>query len=145
MNQYAETHPEIDAEIDAVFKSLNDASDLIVDSRLAWFFIPKSFKVYLTTDITVAASRILSDTKRKSEKKFASVEEAVREITARKSSENKRYKELYGADCSDLSNFDIVVDTTHISPEEVAERIICSLNDDSDGSRAPINKTQSPF
>ena len=124
LNQYAETHREIDDEIDAVFKSLHDAGDLIVDSRLAWFFIPKSFKVYLSTDISVAAGRILTDTKRKSEKKFTSVEEAVMEIAARKASENKRYAELYGVDCADLSNFDIVVDTTHKTPEEVAEIII---------------------
>ena len=40
LNVYAETHPEIDREIDDTFKSLVDANSLIVDSRMAWFFIP---------------------------------------------------------------------------------------------------------
>ena len=123
LNQYAETHPEIDEEIDATFKSLNDSTDLIVDSRLAWFFIPKSFKVYLTCEITVAADRISNDRQRKNEK-YVSKEEAIRDIMARKESENKRYMELYGADCSDLSNFDLVIDTSFITPEKVADTII---------------------
>ena len=125
LNQYAENNPKIDIEIDAVFKSLNDANDdLIVDSRLAWHFIPKSFKVYLKTDVNIAAKRIFGDKLRKSEKKFNSVEEVIIEITQRKTSENKRFLELYNVDCSDMSNFDMVVDTTQLTPEEVAKRII---------------------
>jgi len=123
LNKYAETHPEIDREIDATFKALNDSTDLIVDSRLAWFFIPNSFKVYLSTDIAVAAERIANDRQRKNEQ-YLSKEEAIRDITARKESENKRYMELYGADCSDLSNFDLIIDTSFITPIEVAEKII---------------------
>ncbi|GHT32716.1 MAG: dephospho-CoA kinase [Prevotellaceae bacterium] len=127
LNKYAETHPEIDAEIDATFKSLNDLSDIIVDSRLAWFFIPLSFKIFLKTDLMVSASRILGDGERKNEK-YSSIEEAAAHITARKTSENKRYQELYGANCADLSNFNLIVDTSFISPEEVAEKIISEYN-----------------
>ena len=127
LNKYAETHPEIDQEIDATFKSLCNSSDLIVDSRLAWFFIPNSFKVYLKTDIFESARRITADIQRKSEK-YQTVEEAVQNIIARKESENKRYMQLYGADCSDMSNFDLIVDTTHISPKEVADEIITGYN-----------------
>jgi len=123
LNKYAETHPEIDEEIDSTFKSLNNSSNLIVDSRLAWFFIPNSFKVYMKTDLEVSANRILNDSQRKSEKN-TSVEETAKNIMERKASENKRYMELYGADCADLSNFDLVIDTSFISPEEVAEVII---------------------
>ena len=123
LNQYAETHPEIDEEIDATFKSLNDSTDLIVDSRLAWFFIPESFKIYLKTDLVVSAKRISLDNQRENEK-YSSREEAVNNILARKESENKRYMELYGADCSNLNNFNLIIDTSYITPEEVADRII---------------------
>jgi cytidylate kinase len=122
LNKYAETHPEIDSEIDDTFKSLNDSSHVIVDSRLAWFFIPKSFKVYLKTDIAVSARRIAADKQRKNEK-YLSEEEAINNILARKESENKRYRELYGADCSDFSNFDLIIDTSFITAEEAAEQI----------------------
>ena len=123
LNKYAENHPEIDEEIDATFKSLNDSTHLIVDSRLAWFFLPKSFKVFLKTDVMVSANRISNDNQRGNEK-YSSVEEAANLIIARKSSENKRYLELYGADCSDLSNFDLVIDTSFLTPESVADMII---------------------
>jgi len=140
LNKYAETHPEIDEEIDSIFKSLNDlypsptlpkgeeaVSGLIVDSRLAWFFIPKSFKVYLKTDVEVAAKRISHDKQRKSEK-YISQYEAINDIIARKESENKRYLELYGADCSNLSNFNLVIDCSYITPEKVADSIIEKFN-----------------
>jgi cytidylate kinase len=123
LNKYAETHPEIDEEIDSTFKSLNNSTHLIVDSRLAWFFIPKSFKVYLKADIIVSVNRISNDNQRKNEE-YASKEEAINDIVARKESENKRYKELYGIDCSDLSHFDLIIDTSFITPEEVADKII---------------------
>jgi cytidylate kinase len=126
LNKYSETHPEIDEEIDATFKRLDDADNLIVDSRLAWFFIPKSFKVYLKTDVAVAAGRISKDRLRKSET-YVTDEEAVRDIIARKESENRRYLELYGADCSDMTNFDMVIDCSHIKPEEVADAVIAGF------------------
>jgi cytidylate kinase len=127
LNKYSETHPEIDEEIDSTFKSLNDSANLIVDSRLAWFFIPQSFKVFLKTDLTVAANRISGDSQRGNEK-YSSKEDAINKITARKASENKRYMELYGADCSDLSNFNLIVDTSYITPEQVAETILAEYS-----------------
>ena len=122
LNIYAESHPEIDAEIDSVFKSLNESSRLIVDSRLAWFFIPQSFKVFLKTDLPVAIHRISGDKDRINEN-YASMEEATGDIVARKESENKRYMELYGADCTDESHFDLVIDTSQITPEQVVDMI----------------------
>ena len=127
LNKYSETHPEIDEEIDSTFKSLNESTNLIVDSRLAWFFIPNSFKVFLKTDLMVSVNRISGDQQRGSEK-YASKEEAANKIMARKESENKRYMELYGANCADLSNFDLVVDTSFITPERVAEIILAAYN-----------------
>jgi len=127
LNKYSETHPEIDREIDSTFQSLNNSSHLIVDSRMAWFFIPQSFKVYLETDLMVAINRISADSQRINEC-YSSKEEAAHQITARKESENKRYMELYGVDSTDLSHFDLVIDTSTISPEQVAEKIITEHN-----------------
>jgi len=122
LNKYAETHPEIDQEIDTAIRSLNVATRLIVDSRLAWFFIPQSFKVYLKTDLMIAIHRIKADNQRINES-YASMEEAANDILARKESENKRYMSLYGADCSDMSRFDLITDTSFISAEQVADTI----------------------
>jgi cytidylate kinase len=127
MNRRADTDPTIDQRIDGIFVDLGkDAKGYIVDSRMAWFFLPESFKVYLQADVTVAAERILNDPTRKSEE-YETKEEAIRKILARKESENNRFLVKYGADCGNLHNFDLVLDTTRRSPEQVAALILKSV------------------
>ena len=82
-----------------------------------------SFKIYLQTDLRVAAERILRDPARNSEQ-YASVEEAIEKIAARKQSENARFLLKYGADCSNLHNFDLVIDTSQRNQQQVAELIL---------------------
>jgi CMP/dCMP kinase len=128
MNRRADTDPSIDERIDSVFIALNQSAEgYVVDSRLAWHFIPQSFKVYLQTDPFTAAERILRDPNRKSEQ-YSSATEAVEKIKARKASENARFLAKYGADCADLLGFDVVIDTTTRTPDQVAELILKGLD-----------------
>ena len=123
LNRYAETHPEIDEEIDSTFKALNDAENLIVDSRLAWFFIPSSFKVFLKTNLEESIRRISGDKQRLNEN-YTSFQEAAKEIVARKESEVKRYQQYYGVNCLELANYNLIVDTSNIPPKQVADIIL---------------------
>lgn len=124
MNRRADIDPSIDQRIDGIFMDLGkDPNGYVVDSRMAWFFLPDSFKVFLKTDVKVAAWRILNDPNRKSEE-YETEEEAVQKISARKQSENARFLAKYGADCAEMDNFDLVIDTTHRKPEEVAAIIL---------------------
>jgi cytidylate kinase len=124
MNRRADTDPTIDQRIDGIFIDLgHDPNGYVIDSRMAWFFLPDSFKVYLQADVTVAATRILGDPTRNSEQ-YTSQEEAVQKILARKQSENARFLEKYGADCANLFNFDLVIDTTNKLPADVAALIL---------------------
>jgi len=126
LNEYTKTHPEIDDEIDGSITKLQEAEEsMIFDSRLAWHFAPKSFKVYLTVNMDEAARRIFYD-KRTSEN-YQDIEEAKNKIRARRKSELERFKDYYNIDYSDLENYDLIVDTTEISPEEVCERIIIAF------------------
>jgi cytidylate kinase len=127
MNRRADTDPTIDQRIDGIFVELGkDPKGYVVDSRMAWFFLPGSFKVYLQTDVAVAAERILNDPTRNSEE-YKTKEEAIQKILARKQSENARFLMKYSADCGNFHNFDLVVDTTRRSPEEVASLIFKGL------------------
>ena len=54
----------------------------------------------------------------------ATLEETVDQTRLRRASEKKRYMELYGVDIKNLSNYDLVVDTTYATPDEVAAVII---------------------
>ncbi len=124
MNRRADTDPSIDQRIDGIFVELGkDPKGYVVDSRMAWFFLPQSFKVYLQADVQIAAARILSDPTRNSEQ-YASLEEAVEKISARKQSENARFLTKYGADSTNLNNFDLVIDTAQRNPQEVADLIL---------------------
>lgn len=60
LNQYMETHPEIDGKIDDGLRALEHSEkNLIIDSRMAWHFVPSSFSVYMAADPFVSAERIL--------------------------------------------------------------------------------------
>lgn len=118
LNIYSETHPEIDNEIDSIFKSLTNENNLIVDSRLAWFFLPNSFKIFLKCNTKISVDRIFSDEKRNKEI-YRNKEEALFNIIERKTSEVRRYLEYYDADISDMLNFDFIIDTSFITPQDV--------------------------
>jgi len=123
-NKYMETHPEIDEEIDTELVRIGRLDrDMVLDSRMAWHFVPDSFKVYLAVDPDEAARRIMNDQRGKVEK-YASHEEARECLMARKKSENQRYITKYGVDCSNPDNYDLIIDTTLLTPEQVAEKIM---------------------
>lgn len=123
LNIYMETHPEIDTEIDDGLRALSDDERfLIIDSRMAWHFTRGTFKVYLSTDVETSAYRIMNANR--AGEHAATLEDTVKETLSRRASEKKRYREMYGVDIKDLTNYDLVVDTTYITPAEVAEIII---------------------
>ena len=89
-----------------------------------WYAVPESFKVYLKVDINIAAKRVFNDeARRDSERKFSTVEEQKQDIEKRYNLENARYFELYGVRKEDESNYDLVLDTSNLTPNEVADKI----------------------
>lgn len=128
LNRFSEIHKEIDEQIDNMNKEFGKKPEnLIIDSRMAWHFIPNSFKVRLTVDPDVAAERIYTD-KTRTKEVYNTIVDARRKIEDRRNSETKRYKQLYKVELDDDENFDITVDTTNISAEEVANLILDAFN-----------------
>jgi cytidylate kinase len=124
LNRLSELNPDIDKEIDAVYESIQRSLDgYIIDARLAWHFVPFSLKIYLQTDSEIAAKRIFSDETRRNEK-YSDISQALADLKARKESENRRFLREYGIDCSDLDNFDILIDTSYSPPEVIADLIV---------------------
>ena len=129
-NKYVEGHPEIDRQIEnssAEYAKTHD--NFLIDARLGWYSVPESFKVYLKVDIDVAAQRAFNDPNRKSTERFDTVEEQKQDLQLRYRLENERYFSLYGVHKEDLSNYDLVVDTTNLTPDEVAQTIIDNYNE----------------
>ena len=123
-NAYLKEHPEIDEQIEKSASLYADTHDnLIVDARLGWYSIPESFKVYLKVDIDIAAKRAFNDEKRKETERFDTIEEQKQDIIKRFKMENERFFKLYGIHKEDMSNYDLVVDTSNNTIEETAELI----------------------
>jgi CMP/dCMP kinase len=128
LNKYADTHKEIDDEIDNILRGYNDTDkSFVIDSRLAWFFIPRSFKIFFTIDIEVAGERVINDSARISEE-YTSVEDAITNIAARKKSENERFLKQYKANCADMQNFDFVINTTELKTIIISKFIVDVIN-----------------
>jgi CMP/dCMP kinase len=128
-NAYLAEHPEIDLQIEkSASEYAKDHNEFIIDARLGWYAVPESFKVYLRVDIDVAAQRAFNDSKRKSTENFTTVEEQKTDMQKRYKLENERYFKLYNVHKDDMSNYDLVIDTTNMKPEEVAQLIINKYN-----------------
>jgi cytidylate kinase len=100
-----------------------DSENFIFDARLAWHFIPDSFKIYLRVEIDVAVERSMKNERGKSEK-YASEKEAKENIIERRRLEVSRFKDIYNIGIDEPGNFDLVIDTTCISTDEVVLKIL---------------------
>lgn len=124
-NIYVESHKEIDLQIEKSAEVYaKDHDNLIVDARLGWYAIPHSFKVYLTVDLEVAAHRVFNDENRGKVEQYTDLGHASSEIAERFKLENDRYFKIYNIRKDDMSNYDYVLDTTNISPDEAAQNIL---------------------
>lgn len=126
LSREAEKNNVVDKELDNKQIELGKTEDnFVIDSRLGFHFIPNSIKVFLEVDLNEAAKRIFSE-KRKHEQ-YKDINESVEKIKTRINSEDKRYKEYYNINYQDRKNYDIIINTTKTTPEEVVEMIIKNL------------------
>ncbi len=126
LNYLSETDLSIDKYIDDNLRAINAGDDMryILDSRMAWHFVPKSFKIYATVDPEIAAQRVLADKTRFGEPEASTLQERTQTLLERQNVENRRYKTLYGVDCNDLSNYDFIIDTSNHTVEELTQQIL---------------------
>ncbi|MDR1032675.1 MAG: nucleoside monophosphate kinase [Candidatus Nomurabacteria bacterium] len=123
---------DIDSIVDQRLCDIGQAeNNIVIDSRIAWHWIPSSFKVYLNLDMRVAADRILKDMtpeRLKDENVPDNPEEYAAELKKRFDSETHRYTSFYGVDPSDLDHYNLVVDTAVNNPEQVTSLIVDAYN-----------------
>lgn len=129
LSRSAEDHSAIDNEIDArTVRLAEEGGDFVMDARLGWHFIPGSFKVFLEVRPEVATRRIF-DASRGTEHENTDLESTRRAIERRTESERHRYLEFYDLDYTDHSHYDLVVDTSDITVDEVVARIVDRLGE----------------
>jgi len=118
----------IDKEIDTRTEKLAETQDdFVIDSRLAFHFISRAIKIFLDVDPKIAAKRTwkdIVDNKRSTENQLKSEEEVYQAVLKRTESEVQRYKNYYHVDYLNPDNYDLFLDTTNLSIEQVVDKVL---------------------
>lgn len=132
-NLNAEKNEQVDHMVDEKLRELGEKKDLlVVDSRMAWHWMPYSFKVFLDLDVSVAAERIINE---KNAERTAGehvpddTQAYADDLKQRLESEARRYKKTYNVNPYDKTNYDLVVDTGLHNAQEVIDMIIAAYKD----------------
>jgi CMP/dCMP kinase len=125
LSKLAEKETWIDKELDIRQKKLGKTEDnFVIDGRLSWHFIPKSIKIYLDVDDKVAVSRIWGDKINRKEESYNDIKELTKKLKQRQASEIKRYKQYYNLNYHDKKNYDLIIDTSDLTPNSIVKKII---------------------
>lgn len=128
--EYLNNHEELDRQIEKSASEYALSHDnLIIDAKLGWFVVPESFKVYLKVDIDIASKRVFNDINRKDTEKFENIDEVKKQIKYRYNEENNRWFKTYGIRRDEMSNYDLVIDTTNMKPADVCDLVIKKYNE----------------
>jgi cytidylate kinase len=123
-SEFAEANSEIDNELDKRQLEHARAGDIILEGRLAGWLTKSNninaLKVLLTADLETRVSRIMGREKK-------SHSQVKSEILKRETSELERYQRLYGVNYKDQAHYDLVIDTTNLTPREIVGKIISAL------------------
>lgn len=124
-NHKATSNHDLDAKVDEKLRELRDHKDIVIDSRLGFYWLPESFKVYLDLDLDIATARIFKDAVTNSarssvETNSDSLSNVSRQVKQRMLNEQSRFRQMYGVDPYDTNHFDFVIDTSRQNPQSVA-------------------------
>jgi cytidylate kinase len=131
-NALGERDDTTDKEVDVYQKELGATQDnFIIEGRTSYYFIPHSFKIFLDVDEKEGARRVFKElqktNKRNEGENLNTVNDVLESHRRRKDSDMIRYKRYYGIDAYDKKNFDLVIDTTHLTPKQTFGRIMAAL------------------
>ena len=115
---------KVDAIIDNYTSNLGKTrtgDNLLIDSRLAWHFVDKSFKVFIDVDIDIASNHLLNANREN--EKVENLTQAKKTLTERWKTENERYERLYNVSNLNLKNYDLVLSSSNLTPEQLADEI----------------------
>jgi len=120
----AERDPEIDRRLDLEQKKIALEKDgIILEGRLAGHFAEDAdLRVWLDAPLSVRAARIA---KREGKR----VAHALDETITREECESNRYREYYQIDLDDHTIYDLVIDTSKHTPEEITNIVLEKLGE----------------
>ena len=126
LSKKAEKSSEVDREIDKMYKKLQREYNFVIDSRLGFMFLPNSIKIFLSVNPKIGAKRIFKQG-RGIEKENTTLAKTLENIKRREKSERLRYKKYYGISIDDLSNYEIIIDTSTMNEEEENNSVLRAI------------------
>lgn len=124
LNNIAEKNFDIDKKIDQeIFRIATSEKNVIIESHIGGWLLKDiaDISIYLNASIITRAKRISTRDK-------ISFNEALDQIIKREESHSKRFLTYYGIDMSDLSVFDLIINTDFISPDDALKIIEILIN-----------------
>lgn len=120
---------DIDLLIDAKLEHIEAAEDrYIIDSHLAFYFVPSGFSVFLNVSLETSATRIYNDreslVRKMSGDSMLTLEEARERTAKRIQNHVDRYWRHYGIDPYREEQYDMVVDSETETPEMITEQVL---------------------
>lgn len=128
LNKLAEIDPTSDQLVDEYQSDIaKKETDLVIESRLGFFFIPDSFKIYLDADERTRAKRIFNA--HRTTEKYSSIDDTIIKLRERIESDKKRYAELYDINPYDLlkSKYNLMLYTEFNKPSTIVRTILTAL------------------
>jgi len=127
-NKLGETDSKTDVEVDEYQKELGKKEDnFVIEGRTSWYFIPHSIKIYLDVDPMEGAKRVFNELRKKDNRNedmnLKTIKDVLKSHQNRKKSDKKRYKKYYNIDVYQPNNYDLVIDTTNLTIEQVFKRV----------------------
>lgn len=111
----AKSCDDIDREIDDMQKKIaREKDNIVLEGRLSGFLVDADLKVWLKAPLEIRAERIAM-------RENKSVSVAIAETSEREECERERYINYYAIDIKDLSVYDLVIDSSRLSPENICE------------------------
>ena len=119
--EFCKTHPSIDRELDKTQQNMSATPNLILESRLAWLNLPDSFKILITCRHDVRITRL-------SVRENKTFEIEYEQDKVRVAADKERYYHLYNyVDYLAPEHFNLVVDSTDHSPEDIVRVILTAF------------------
>ncbi len=119
--RFCEKNSEVDKELDKKQLKILKKGNVILEGRLAgWLAYLNnidSFKIFIDADLKIRVNRIV-------ERENGDIEKRKKEIIDRERSEFTRYKKYYNIDIDDIRIYDLVVDSSNKTPEEIINLIL---------------------
>ncbi|WP_406660859.1 AAA family ATPase [Methanolobus sp. ZRKC3] len=122
----AESDDSIDLKIDERQKEIaNTRDNIILEGRLAGHMAKKALKIWVKAPVDERVRRIVG-------RESGSFDDRLEETVGREASEATRYSTIYDIDISDLSVYDLVIDSLKWDQFQIADIISCAIDNYSD-------------